>query len=211
MKTNKIMLRRMGEFEVTQRTKDGYFSATKLMSQWNKSRGMKKEISDFLKLESTKSFIETIKEDSVLHTGDSPYVKSRASRGENSGTWMHPYLFIDFAMWINPTFKLQVIKFVHDQLIEFRHDAGDNYRELCSAAQRLQDCNYPTLARSLNYVVFNTHQKELRQNATEKQLRDLQNIQKHLAFSVNTGLINSFDDLIQHLRKMWHLKWNGGI
>lgn len=44
--------------------------------------------------------------------------------------WMHPFLFIDFAMWLNPTFKYDVIKFVYDELINYRNEAGDAYREM---------------------------------------------------------------------------------
>jgi len=47
------------------------------------------------------------------------------SRGKNGGTWMHPILFIDFAMWINPKFKVKVLKFLHDKLIKHRIDTGD--------------------------------------------------------------------------------------
>ncbi|MBC7407182.1 MAG: KilA-N domain-containing protein [Arcicella sp.] len=39
-------------------------------------------------------------------------IKSKANKGVNAGTWMHPILFIDFAMWINPKFKVKVLKFV---------------------------------------------------------------------------------------------------
>lgn len=38
------------------------------------------------------------------------------SRGNNVGTIMHPLLFIDFAMWLNPAFKYDVLKFVYDEL-----------------------------------------------------------------------------------------------
>jgi hypothetical protein len=30
------MVRKMGEFDIIQRTKDGYFNATHLFNQWNK-------------------------------------------------------------------------------------------------------------------------------------------------------------------------------
>ena len=36
MITNQLMLRKMGDFDVIQRTKDGYFNATNLLNQWNK-------------------------------------------------------------------------------------------------------------------------------------------------------------------------------
>ncbi len=196
----------MGEFTVSQRTKDGFFSATKLASQFNKANNSRKEVNAFLSNSKVKEFITELEKD----IQENSYVKSKAPKGENAGTWMHPLLFIDFAMWLNPTFKLQVLKFVKDQLIDFRHDAGDNYKELCSAVQMFDNCNFPNLARALNYTVFGKHCKELRQTATEAQLNELQTIQKHLAFSINTGLIKSFDHLLEHLRMMWAIRWNRG-
>lgn len=101
MKTNQVMIRPMGEFKVIQRTKDAFFNATDLLKQWNQLKGMKKEVSDYFDLSSTKEFIYTIMERENYDTGNYPYHKSRANKGDNAGTWMHPLLFIDFAMWIN--------------------------------------------------------------------------------------------------------------
>ena len=28
---------------------------------------------------------------------------------DNSGTWLHPSLFIDYAMWLNPKFRAKVV------------------------------------------------------------------------------------------------------
>lgn len=101
MKTNQVMIRPMGEFKVIQRTKDAFFNATDLLKQWNQLKGMKKEVNDYFDLSSTKEFIYTIMERENYDTGNYPYHKSRANKGDNAGTWMHPLLFIDFAMWIN--------------------------------------------------------------------------------------------------------------
>lgn len=43
MKTNQIMIRPMGEFTVSQRTKDSYFDGGDLLRQWNSVKGMNKE------------------------------------------------------------------------------------------------------------------------------------------------------------------------
>ena len=43
-------------------------------------------------------------------------------RGKNGGTWMHPYLFIDFAMFLSAEFKLQCIKWLHDNLLILRDE-----------------------------------------------------------------------------------------
>jgi hypothetical protein len=119
---------------------------------------------------------------------------------------MHPYLFIDFSMWLNPKFKYDVIKFVHDQLIQFRHSAGDNYKGLTSAIQRFNNVNYCQLAKGLNYIIFNKHEENLRQKASEIQLKQLTDLQKQLAFSIDMGYIKSFDELINEMRRIWNNK-----
>jgi hypothetical protein len=201
------MNRDMGKFKVHQRTKDGMFNATSLLKQWNQESGMKKKIEHFFENQSTKEFIDTILESDDFHTPNSVYVKSRASRGNNAGTWMHPYLFIDFAMWINPKFKLEVIKFVYDQLIKQRHEAGDNYIILSSAGARLRGYNYSEVATALQWIVFNRTEKNLRQNASENQLKELANIQKQMAFAIDMGYIRTYDKLITELQKLWRKKY----
>ena len=204
MKTSVNMVRKMGNFEVVQRTKDGMFNATELLKQWNKYSGMKKEIKDFFENKSTKEFIQTIESEDSANRGNSPYLKTR---GKYGGTWMHPYLFIDFAMWLNPKFKYKVIQFVHDQLIEQRHLAGDMYKTLSKAASQLPGVNYSQLAKGLNYIVFGRHESGiLRQQASREQLNELSEIQNKLAFAVDMGYIKTFDGLLEEMRKIWHYR-----
>lgn len=127
MKTNQIMVRPLGRFCVSQRTKDGFFNATALLKAWNSTVMSERKMDNYFQSEKTKEFIDTIMERENLHTPKLVYVKSKASRGDNAGTWMHPMLFIDFAMWINPSFKYDVLKFVYDQMIAYRNEAGDAY------------------------------------------------------------------------------------
>lgn len=209
MKTNQIMVRPMGEFKVTQRTKDGFFNATELLKQWNKKSGMKKEVTKFLDLDSTSELIRVIMERENLHTQDSAYVKSRASRGGNAGTWMHPILFIDFAMWINPSFKYDVIKFVYDEMIRYRNDAGDAYKELSSAVMKIVPKDFmpkamQKIGEALNWVVFNQHEKMLRNKfGDEKTQRELWQLEKKVADLINEGFITGFDNLIIYLRNQY--------
>lgn len=133
MKTNVVMVRQLEGFEIHQRTKDGYFNANVLLNAWNKKTGANKEIKDFMRNQSTQEFIEEIAFQENLHGEKSPYVTSRARADRGGGTWMHPLLFIDFAMWLNPRFKYHVLKFVYDNLIQFRNDSGDGYIKMCEA------------------------------------------------------------------------------
>ena len=70
---------------------------------------------------------------------------------------MSPVLFIKFAMWINPRFEVQVIRFVYDQMIRFRNEAGDAYREIGSAVQKIvsrKDMSFAmkNIANAMNFI-----------------------------------------------------------
>lgn len=74
MKTNQNMVRRMGEFDVVQRTKDSMFNATTLLNQWNKYSGQSKEVSKFFENENTKEFITALITEEKLNTPNSAYL-----------------------------------------------------------------------------------------------------------------------------------------
>lgn len=203
------MIRQMGEFSVKQRTKDGFFNATELLKQWNRVSGMKKEVTKFLDLGSTSELVKIIMEREDLHTQDSTYVKSRASRGDNAGTWTHPVLFIDFAMWINPSFKYDVIKFVYDDMIRYRNLAGDSYKELASAISKIVPKTFipkamQKVGEALNWIVFDSHEPLLRnKHGNESKQRELWQLEKKVADLINEGFILDYDILISYLRKQY--------
>ena len=192
----------MGQFEVLQRTKDGMFNATALLNQWNRAAGMKKEMNDYLRLQSTHDFLSALQSEFDFKDGNSPYLTSRGKY--SGGTWMTPLLFIDFAMWLNPKFKVQVLKFVYDELIKCRTAAGDNYNVLAKSIASLPDVDYPKVARALNWIVFNKHDRDIRNTATPQQLQDMDELQRKLAFSVDMGYIRSFPDLMNSMRRIYN-------
>ena len=187
------------------------FNASALISVWNRNTGSGKKIHEFLRTQSTKDFIEVLMQDIHQTQSADNQVRDNNPRLDNQvvkvfgiidktnaktdskarripgEVWFHPYLFMDFAMWLNPRFKLQVIKFVYDQLIEFRHNAGDYYRGLTSAVTVYDGVDFSRIAKGLNYIVFGKHQPNLRQNATIQELKSLSALQEKLAFAVNMG------------------------
>ena len=210
MKTNVVMTRKMGNFDVSQRTKDGMFNGTLLLSQWNKSIGANGRkgirVDDFLNLESTKQFLNALNED-ILNTENPRYLKTHISdRGKNGGTWMNPLLFIDFAMWLNPRFKVNVLKFVYDELIKQRNDAGDNYISLSASGVKLQGYDFREVAIAMNWIVFNKKGKNLRQSATQEELKELNDLQGQLSFLIDNNYITSYNQLIIDMRKMYNKK-----
>lgn len=105
MKTNQNLIRKMGEFDVIQRTSDGYFDANLLLGAWNKIDGNKRRrMDDFLNSSNTNEFIAAlIEEESQRRNFAIPdyqlVIKGRAKTDKNgkkiaANIWMHPYLFI---------------------------------------------------------------------------------------------------------------------
>lgn len=174
---------------------------------------MSKKLDHYFENKSTEEFITTIESKENLHTRNSVYVKSRASRGINSGTWMHPLLFIDFAMWINPEFKYDVLKFVYDQLIQYRNEAGDTYKEMAVQIARISKksdipVNISSIASALNHIVYGRHEREIRNKSAEEQsMRELLKLQIKVSELIKEGFIKTYDQLINYLRKIWTEKY----
>lgn len=210
MITNQVMKRPMGSFLVEQRTKDSMFNATNLLKQWNEASGEKKEITKFFDNDSTKEFISALMEEEKLNTQNSAYLKAR---GKNGGTWMHPILFVKFAMWLNPRFEVQVIKFVYDQMLKYRNDAGDAYKELGAAICKIVSKKFMhvamcKIAKAINYVVFNEHEHEMRnKHGEESKQYELFSMERQVAMLINDGFLHSYDQVIEYLRKKYSEKY----
>jgi hypothetical protein len=229
MKTNQIMHRQMGSFDVQQRTKDGMFNATVLLQQWNETLKSDKRIFDFLSNSNTKEFIAALLEDinnqqvpnddncrHLEQTGNQQDTKRvyQSARGHNGGVWMHPLLFMKFAMWLNPRFELQVLKFVQDKMLEYRNLACESYKELSTNVAKLvpkdlMESAMRRVARGVNYVVFNTHNPgERNLHATDDEQMKLFNFQNSISFTIKTGLIKTYEQLINFLRDRWMEAWD---
>lgn len=205
MVTNVTMIRKMGNFDVLQRTKDGMFNATELLKQWNASnpKNKKEKVQLFFNIDKTKEFIKVLEQD--FNGQEITHLTLRGKTG--GGTWMHPLLFIDFAMWINPKFKLTVLKFVYDELIKQRHSAGDGYKILSASGKKIKNYNFSEVATAIQWIVYNKTGKNLRQEATQEQLEEITNIQRNLAYTIDMGYICSNEQLMQSLRKMYNQKY----
>ena len=113
---------------------------------------------------------------------------------------------------INPKFKLQVIKFVYDELIKNRHDAGDNYRLLAEAVAKIVDRAFlpvaiQNIAKAINYVVFNKHVSGIRNSqASEDTLKQLSDLEFKLSELINEGFIKDYEQAMSYLRKQWNNK-----
>ena len=213
MITNQIMKRPLADFTVEQRTKDGYFCLTGLLNNWNLKMGTKKELKDYFENKATQEFVKALADEENLHGDKSPYVKSKARLDRGGGTWGHPLLFIDFAMWLNPHFKVKVLKFVSNQMLTYRNEAGDAYKQLSSAMSKIctphQMKRYmPILGKGINYIVAGHHEHQLRNEyGTEEKQKEYFELEKQVAMLVNEGFLRTPEDVANYLRRKFQNKY----
>lgn len=263
MRTNQIMVRRMGRINVLQRTKDAYFNVTALISEYNKcvraaqlsndpkyalsetihegkengqNQGNlnpcnprdlellesqidtskcyqnEKRLDNYMALSQTTEFIASI----ARHERIAPTAVVKASRGKHGGTWVHPMLFVDVCLWIDPDFKYRALKFIQDKMLEYRDDAGEAYKALSSAVARVVPADrmravMATVAKGINYVLWNAHSDgERNLHATDGDMRRLHEYERHLAATIDDGFIRSEEELVGHLRRQWGRRWGAG-
>ena len=221
METTVVLSRKMGEFEVTQRTSDGYFNANALLTQWNSVKeNPTKKMAHFIENANTNEFIDTIQSRNSDHADFQSLIISKGRMTINGRTqdkvWMHPFLFIDFSMWLSPEFKYDVIKFVYDELIKQRNDAGDAYKELASAIVKITPKKeIPTamtkIAQALNFVCTNRHEREMRNQMDEPTMKEMVRLEQDVTLLINEGLLTSLDSTINYLRKKWNIKYRPQI
>lgn len=111
---------------IRQRTKDSFFALNDIVRVVNMIRFVELKESEpvrierYFALDSTKSFIQKIKEKKQCEA----YIRARG-RGKES--WVHPHLLLDILLWANPAFKIEIYDWLFDFLIKYRIDSGDSF------------------------------------------------------------------------------------
>jgi hypothetical protein len=198
MINNQIMKRPFYTGELLQRTQDGYFNANSLIEIYNSSTKSNKKLNDYMMNKNTTEFISKVEEKEMLclsqkdNNANQHYLENldyqaiKSTRGKNGGTWVHPLIVIDLAMWLSVDFKYEILKFVNDNLILFRIEAGDNYKDMCKALTdyyiRNKDKEPSRFAfqheiEFINKLVFGVYEGVDRNNKKEWELKLLDELQ----------------------------------
>ena len=169
METEVIMKRELFGQLISQKSKSEFFSATDLVKAGNKWRQANElslfNLSQYLKGARAAEFISEM---------DAKYGKCVITgRGSTASTWVHPLIFIDIALAINPKLKIEVYEWLFDNLIRFRNDSGDSYKGM--AAALYTRCNntreFQTLVQNTANLIKHSLQVIDWNLATEQQLR----------------------------------------
>lgn len=182
MKTEQIMQRDFYGGIIRQQHKTGWLNATDLLrigNDYRESLGLPKaRLQKFLDKKATKEFIEQILEEEKI----AKVVK--AQRGKQGGSWMHPMLFVDFAMYLNPKFKYEAMAWLTDRLLLNRDVSGESFKEMMSVISR--EYNYGgrmgLVAPKIAYKIKTFVGVDDWNLASEEQLKKRDEIQKKIIF-----------------------------
>jgi hypothetical protein len=168
MKTEVIMKRELFGKQISQKSITGFFSATDLIKAGNLWRLQNdKPVFNFAQWQeskSTKEFISELEE----KTKEKAIVKTKGDH-----TWVHPFIFIDLALAMSPTLKIEVYSWIYDELLKYRNDSGDSYKKMAGALY-LTISNKSNFKTEIAYVAQKIKEAckvDDWQNATEEQLK----------------------------------------
>ena len=153
------------------------------------------------------AFMDEVKNSSLVKVMKKYGAYKTVGRGDNRTTMCEKYIWVMLALELNPEIYAKVVCWIADSLIINRIEAGDKYNDLCRACSKFKNVDYRIIAKGLNYIIFNIHETLIRNKATQIELKELDDLQRSLAFSVDMGYINSFDDLHNTMKRLWFNKW----
>ena len=191
MKTEVVMKRKtLGEI-ISQKSKSGFFSATDLLNAGNKYRVMNDmsitSLNTYFNSSSTKEFIKQLelKYGKVKINGRGRKPIGDEKNSEKTTTWVHPLLFLDIALWLDPKMKVEVYEWLLDNLLLFRNDSGDSFKKMCGALYvhaKNKNMFQQNIKQVANLIKLECDVKDWN-SATEKQLKLRDKIHEFIAFA----------------------------
>ena len=168
---------------------DGYYNATSLF-KLAINHGIKRKPGDLNQYKCSKSvreFIGQLKSEGIDHP-------MKTSPGRFGSTWMHPKLFIDFAMWISPQFKSRAIDIMMSGQVRSESSLGSYYWEMCSV---IMDVYMVKRNRRPPATIYQTEANRIKQllaiekdrnQLSKKELDHITTLQKLNATMITKGM-----------------------
>lgn len=151
---------------------------------------------DFMKNIELKGFFKYMKEIGVYKT---------TGARENKTSWANPYLFVAFALELNPEIYGKVICWLTDGLLFERLEACRNYKEMNDQVKNLLNLTkdeylpYQEIAIAINKKVFGAHMLGIRNIATKEQLTKVLDIEKSITAIVKAKLVTDQNQIKQFI------------
>ena len=186
MKTAVVMTRTIMGCDVRQNHKTKMFNANDLHKLGNEHRKVMglgaKQLSQYFNLDSTNELIKEVCLTDVIKLEDA----KKSSRGKHGGTWVHPIVFVDLAMWYSPKLRVHIIKWVLDGLMELRDESGESFKRMNKTMARsypkefCAPLSYIKAAKVIAEACGVSDGPDKWQRASAKQLKLRDSIQKNI-------------------------------
>lgn len=182
--------------KIRQRHKTGFFSLKDLENlgnEYRKSKGLPYvATASYFRTQGSKEFIKEL---------ENKYGEVQVGGlGRGHEKWVHPYLFMDIAMWYNPSLKVLIYTWMTDNLLLLRDISGDSYKGMVKAiamnlnlASRLPKI-MPDICKKIQEAVGVSSQKGKWEEATKEQLMLRDNI--HTRIEALTYALKNIDQIV---------------
>lgn len=140
-------------------------------------------------------------------TKNNPFIRTK--RGTGGGTWVHLYLLLDAAAWLDADFKLELYDtFINNKILQWREDGGDEFINLNIAI----DAYLPERGDKDNTGIFIQVAKQLKakilspddtwNTASFPQLEKRAKLEKDLCNYLRLGMIRNYEHLKEVISKI---------
>lgn len=169
-----------------------------------------KRVDNYLRLDETRDYIETLFEEDLntsdvrnYRVGRSHFVKTK--RGKKGGTWFHPDLAVHFARWIDVRFIIWCDRQIRDLLKgthphfdwkRIRHEASSSYKVMDAVLQlvrqnegkKTQHFHYANEAKLVNWAITGEFKKLNREQLKTEELDLLAKLEERNTVLIGCGL-----------------------
>ena len=193
MKTSVIMSRKLFGMSVAQNSKTEFFSSTDLVKAGNKWR-----VINGHSLFNEKAWFKNKGTEEFMAELEGKFGKVKIpARGRGNHTWIHPLLFIDMALAISPTLKIEVYEWMFDNLIKYRNEGGDSYKKMCGAlfVRSTAKANFPIYISDVAKKIKLACGVENWNQATEQQLTTRKKLHNDIALL--SDVLNDNDQAVR--------------
>jgi len=206
------MVRFIDDGEIRQKSKSEMFNATDLLKIINKKRIIDNlyplSMSNYTSAKQNKEFIEALMMEEGLTREE--VIKTN----KKAGSWVHPLVLIDMALWGYPKLKVAVYKWMYDNLLKYRNDSGDSFKEMNEALDDKFNigAKYWEYAQVANMIADEIGLKNIKnrwQIATEQQLRYRDYLQHEIIGSANYGNNKTLDECVKKAIDVFRVKVYG--
>lgn len=173
---------------IRQNSKTEMFNANdfhEIANKYRTSKGLhQKKLLNYFKTNETKELINELCFAENLQINDVKLVKT----GKYGGTWLHPIIFIDLAMWYSPEFKVKILKWVMDSKILFRNNSGDSFKTMNETLKKAfpsyfeSPIGYIKVSNKIAYICGVGAKQNKWETATEEQLKLREDLEQAITF-----------------------------